>query len=117
MFSATGLLFKTDGTVELVQYHNDLYQLYELLQCKHVEYYELVNNYILWVDDTAALTDSKYNVFASQLLTYQGLHPSGGPCTIWGNALLLRKDGDDNYIDVDINLLKITLDLDNIDSS
>lgn len=109
MFSAIGLLFKTDGTVELVDYHNDLYQLYECLKCKHVEYFELVNNYLLWVDDEAALKDSKYNIFASQLVTYQGVQPSGGPCTIWGDALLLRKDGDDNYIDVDINLLKLCI--------
>lgn len=111
MKSATGLLFKSDGTVEIIQYNHDLYQLYEVLECKHVEYHELVNNYLLWVDDTAAIKESKYNVFASQLLSYSSLNePRIFPRTIWGHALLLRKDGNDNYIDVDINLLKITLD-------
>jgi hypothetical protein len=109
---AKACVIKTDGSVCYVDYFGDLYHLYELIGCSHIDYIDLENNYLMYFDDEALLKDVAPNVLASQIVAYCGLDYASGLHNnpLFGNTVLLRKDGDDNYIDVAFNVLSFSLD-------
>jgi hypothetical protein len=107
---AKACVIKADGSVSYVDYFGDLYHIYELLDCTHVDYMDLDNNYIMYFDDEALLKDVAPNTLASQIAAYCCVDYYSGNQTLFGSVLLLRKDGDDNYIDVNFNVLSFSLD-------
>lgn len=107
---AKACVIKTDGSVCYVDYFGDLYHLYELIGCDHIDYIDLDNNYIMYFDDEALLKDVAPNLLASQIAAYCSVEYYSGITTLFGNTVILRKDGDDNYIDVNFNVLSFSLD-------
>jgi hypothetical protein len=64
----------------------------------------------MYFDDEALLKDVAPNVLASQIAAYCGIDYASGLSPLYGNTVVLRKDGDDNYIDVNFNVLSFSLD-------
>lgn len=95
IMSSVAILLHANGWGERVRIFGQLHEIYDLLETDNIHYVNLQDNYKLWYNDNDVIDIEKINHEATRLVFEFGI--TNMP--IYGKALLIRYDGDENMID------------------